>query len=311
MLILNGQSRFLVMPLFFCWLLSLQSVPQLRAACQNEGVLESCDQWVFEARNLIGELEELARATPESPKDGAKDPVSGLALLAEHGELWRANSEKVDELNWKLWLLTGLPPQAGDENESLQACLERNATEYRDYVSRHMHSTEAELNRMALSNAVKAIGSPLWHTTLKFLEAKIGREMQRDFVLCVCPSGRVVRYPLRRESYVRMSQALEKWVAANEKTMEWDLRARQFRPRSGEYVGTHELAEVVAVEFKVHMENRSRDTESGNEAPGAVPKVNNAQTPKPATVSECDSGRRQEAHGAKPPTNAAEPPGRK
>lgn len=252
------KSPCAVMPICICGVLVVSGLSQLRAVCQDEGVSESHEQWVSKALRLISDLQELAHDTPEVVKEDPNDPARGLAALAEHGETWLAAAKRADELIWELWLITGFPPQRAKADESLRADLETTVLMYRDYVQRHMHLTEAELNRMALSNAVKAIGSPLWYTTVEFLEAKIGRKMRVGFVLCVCPSSRVVWYPLPEESYEQISRALQNWIAANEKTMDWDLQAGRFRPRSAEYVGTPDLSRVLERVFRSDMETNGR-----------------------------------------------------
>jgi len=218
----------------------------------TEARKETQHHWVTEAEELIQELLDLAHDTREIEVPDSDYPVKALGAIAPYAKELFEKRDKGHELLWKLWLVTGLPPDTVGQHKSLQAFFRRSASTYQRYVTEHADLTEEEIDRLGLSNAVESFGSPLWYTTLEFLEKKSGFRMKWHCRIHVIPHDRIISSPLPEESYDRLSDALKRWLDANRGRMVWDSRARGFRPH-GSYIRTAHLTKVIleANDFRI------------------------------------------------------------
>jgi hypothetical protein len=162
--------------------------------------------WRAESLSMLDDLEELAKHAHEWE-------TSGGTLTDAHGRIWQipknvegyfSNSSKGDELLWKLWLLTGASPQVEDKGEAIGSHLKKNVEAYRKYIDENRDVSEEQLARKGLDNAVKAISSPLWYSTTKYLREKTGCRANFGFMIDVFPPRHIMTTPLEKDSYRRL-----------------------------------------------------------------------------------------------------------
>ncbi len=150
-----------------------------------------------------------------------------------------------EELLWKLWLTTGMPPLLrGDVPSPFDAYTRTNAVAYRQYIAKHQHLGFDELQRIGLANAIDAFGSPLWYMTLKYLAERVNATSDWRIQIHTLPTLLIVEAPLSDEAYKRLSTELSRWLENNDKELVWNADEGKFRPRHGKYIGTDALYEA-------------------------------------------------------------------
>ncbi len=150
-----------------------------------------------------------------------------------------------EELLWKLWLTTGMPPLVrGDVSSSLEAYTRANAVAYGQYIAKHNHLGFEELQRIGLANAIDAFGSPLWYMTLKYLAERASVTSDWRIQIHTLPTLLIVEAPLSDEAYKRLSVELSRWLENNDKELVWNAVEGKFRPRHGAYIVTDALYEA-------------------------------------------------------------------
>ncbi len=211
-------------------------------------------KWATESKTLIAGLRDLAEASAEREERASTLDVEGdasgsleatiteLLPLAQQG--WNA-SQEADDILWKLWLVTGMPPSQGRQGESASAFWMRNASEYRKFVARHAALTEEQIGRLGLENAVRTLGSPLWYSTKEYLVARTGVRFDAIIFIEVFPSRHIIEEPLTPAAYDQLSAALAEWLTTNRDVLTWDETMRRFRPRHGEFVNTRTLSNTL------------------------------------------------------------------
>jgi hypothetical protein len=223
---------------------------------QGEETKEVKQHWVSEVSVSIKELFDLADDTPEIIIPDSDNSIERLKPILSNSKKLFGNGQKGEDLIWKLWLTTGLPPLMYDQDKSLRSFLFRSASAYHKYVTNNAYLTEEELNRVALSNAINSIGSPMWYTTLEFLENKTGCKLRRNIIIDVFPHHRIMHYQLPKKSYHRLSKALRHWLSDNRQQLKWDSKIRRFRPSDSGYVGTDDLSRIIREEFQAAIEDQ-------------------------------------------------------
>ncbi len=227
-------------------------ITDLAPVCATDrSPLETREEWATKAEALVGELlaisHDIAKTEQEAKAITRRGDVTGkqqdmmVELVVLNLQSYGIH-EKADGLLWKLWLTTGKAPAPKEENELLSANLSRNAREYQEYVNTHATTTEAELVRLGLTNAVDSLGSPLWYPTMKYLTAKTGMQFEWIISIHVSPPHYIIEAPLRPDSYQRLSSALSAWLDANKERMVWHPNARRYGPDNRKYVGVAELS---------------------------------------------------------------------
>jgi hypothetical protein len=117
----------------FCIGFALGAVEQSSFAVPpQDPISKSQFPWVFKAQELIGELNDMAKNAPEmdEPRLSSDEEIikTGRSLFAGQR---LANLRKADNIIWKLWLTTGMPPGVRGADKSLRAYVEENASAYR------------------------------------------------------------------------------------------------------------------------------------------------------------------------------------
>lgn len=255
---LLALREYLVVAGYVCLSFLAVAAQPFSAASAEEPTQKGQRRWVLEAEELVGKLGDLARGTPEIEKPDFREYKKFMRWVMS----WRvgkqhASFRRAQKLLCRLWLTTGMPPLLLRPDESLRACLNRNASAYRDYVAEHANLADEELHRLGLANSLEAFASPLWYMTLKnYLSKKASLSFDSTVFIHVSRSSCLFGVPLTTDSYTRLSAALSTWLDANEGGMIWDSDARSFRPRKGKYVGTAQLSRTVVTR------RRTNETES-------------------------------------------------
>lgn len=192
-------------------------------------------QWVSEAKGLIEELHRLIRATHDHNK------LSSFSESLDH-------LEKADRILWKLWLVTGMPPQIHDTNRDLRRFLEQNTSAYQQYVTEKANLTSEDIHRLGLTNSIASFGSPLWYMTLKYLKKNTGLVTEWHIEIFTTPKRFMVTEPLSKRSYRRLSAAMSRWLTANRERLVWNPKTQRFHAKDGEYIETDGLFSTIVTE---------------------------------------------------------------
>lgn len=227
---------------------------------------EDHDHWVTEAQKLIEQLDAMASVAPDVKMPCMKKiPIQSrykVRIQTANANKF-ANKRTAEKIIWRLWLLTGKPPQMQQSDATPHDFLSRHAEEYRQYVARHAALSHEAVCRIGLKNAVDSIGSPLWYMTIKYLN-KAAR-LPQDWMIDIrtTPTRIIVEFPLSEKDYDRMSLALENWLESNKKRMVWNSKINCFCPLDGKYTSTDILWKALVMQRsdnKCLQEGKASDT---------------------------------------------------
>lgn len=155
--------------------------------------------WAIEAEHILTDLRRLASEADENEHPSWPSEADWKKMFADE--------RAADQLLWRLWLITGMPPLLREvRTEPLDRYLRRNESAYQAHISKHSNLTEEEVSALGLTNAIAAFGSPLWYMTLRYLVEMTGVDSHWQVIVRSTPSRPLVVCPISEESARGCSQ---------------------------------------------------------------------------------------------------------
>jgi len=199
--------------------------PQSRSADVELRPPSNRPQWVAQANRLIAELSHVIEVAKPFP---AGNPI--------------ADRKRAEQLIWKLWLLTGMPPDRGSEAE-WKAISETHVNSYKQFVMNHAHWTEKQLVRHGIRSAADAFGSSMCYMTMRYVNEKTGNTYPR--FISTTPSHTIHVVSLSDSDRAFLRAEYVRWLATHFKHSNWQPSHSQFRLPSGRPVGMQRLVDAI------------------------------------------------------------------